>query len=193
MVFEGVLGTRAPREHRCSCVVAPTPAAGAARCRPCLGTAGPRNNSRLLGCACRGSPGQRFVPPCPSGAGDPRAAGREGDAVMLVDAHEAYSGAHSLVQTTLALEALPCAKVHLPSPADPSSHQDALSSKTEPLRPPGTGGRSWTLLGTSCRAPGSPRNIFPLPKDCSTGARLCKCCKVASDHSRHSEALSAGE
>lgn len=38
----------------------------------------------------------------------------------------------------------------------------------------------------------APQGIFfPLPKDCSTGARMCKHCKVSSDSSRHSGALSA--
>lgn len=80
------------------------------------------------------------------------------------------------------------------SPQNPSSHRDAPSSQSEPVRAFPTDGGSWMLLGCILLHRTFPEEyFFPLPKDCSSGARLCKHCKVSSDSSRHSGALSAGE
>lgn len=59
----------------------------------------------------------------------------------------------------------------------PSLHQDGPRSKNEPVHLPFTHGRAGCCLDASCHAGGSLRNIFPLPKDCSSGARPCKHCE----------------
>lgn len=79
-----------------------------------------------------------------------------------------------------------------PRSPNPSLHQDAPSSKSKPHAPSPRLQAARDAAQMHPAVQTAPRGIFfPLPKDCSTGARMCKHCKVSSDSSRHSGALSA--
>lgn len=70
----------------------------------------------------------------------------------------------------------PYGKAPSPSPPNPPCTRMVPAPKTSPCAFPSPT-RAGCCLDASCHAGGSLRNIFPLPKDCSSGARPCKHCE----------------
>lgn len=131
------------------------------------------------GSSCRGRGGRCRRTSVPKSAHPEQPFGCRGCRGCSMSQHRAAGqgrGAAQLPSCRALSQSCGCIPPHgkAPSPLSQTLNQAGPRSKIEPVRLPFTHGRAGSCWDVSCRAGGSLRNLFPLPKDCSSGARPCK-------------------